>query len=65
MPEFDKPWKRLWKEDLLPYRKLQRELPFVMVAHAAYPAGHRRQHPASLSKKWMNDILRKKIGYGA
>ena len=39
-----KPWKRLWSEDLLPYRKLRRDLPFVMVAHAAYPAGDRRPH---------------------
>ena len=36
-PSIDKPWKRLWDEDLLPYRELRSELPFVMVAHAAYP----------------------------
>ena len=35
----------------------------VMVSHAAFPAVTRRHTPASLSKKWITDILRKKIGY--
>ena len=64
LPSIAKPWQRLWKEDLLPYRELHRELPFVMVAHAAYPDVTGDRTPASLSTKWMNDILRKKIGYG-
>ncbi len=34
-----------------------------MVAHATYPDVTGDQTPASLSKKWMSDILRKKIGY--
>ena len=63
LPSIDKKWKQLWKEDLAPYRKLHRELPFVMVAHAAYPQVTGDHTPASLSKKWMKDILRKKIGY--
>ena len=63
LPSVDKPWKHLWNEDLLPYRELARELPFVMVAHAAYPSVARDDVPASLSKKWITDILRKKIGY--
>ncbi len=63
LPVIDKPWKRLWNEDLLPYRELRRDLPFVMVAHAAYPQVTDDLTPASLSKKWMSEILRKKIGY--
>ncbi len=63
LPSIPTPWKRLWAEDLLPYRTLRRELPFVMVAHAAYPEVTGERIPASLSKKWMSDILRKKIGY--
>jgi beta-N-acetylhexosaminidase len=63
LPSIDKSQKRLWKEDLVPYRELRRELPFVMVAHAAYPQVPGDGTPASLSKKWMNGILRKKIGY--
>jgi len=60
LPSISKPWKRLWKEDLLPYRKLGHDLPFVMVAHAEVTGDN---VPASLSKKWMRGILRKKIGY--
>jgi beta-N-acetylhexosaminidase len=63
LPSIDKPVKRLWKEDLHPYRKLRRELLFVMVAHASYPQVTGDSTPASLSKKWMTEILRKKIGY--
>ncbi len=63
LPLIDKPWQRLWNEDLLPYRELRRDLPVVMVAHAAYPQITGDRTPASLSKKWMSEILRKKIGY--
>jgi beta-N-acetylhexosaminidase len=42
---------------------MRRELPFVMVSHAAFPAVTKERIPASLSKKWITDILRKKIGY--
>jgi beta-N-acetylhexosaminidase len=63
LPAIGKPWKRLWAEDLLPYRRVHRTMPFVMVAHAAYPAVTRDKTPASLSKKWIAEILRKKIGY--
>src|SRR5882762_11700845 len=61
----DKPLRKLWDEDLVPYRSLslRRELPFVMVSHAAFPAVTKTRTPASLSKKWIIDILRKKIGY--
>ncbi len=59
----DKPLRKLWAEDLVPYRSLRRELPFVMVSHAAFPAVTKDRTPASLSKKWIADILRQKIGY--
>jgi beta-N-acetylhexosaminidase len=63
LPSIAKRRERLWKEDLLPYRELHRELPFVMVAHADFPGVTGDRTPASLSKKWMTDVLRKKIGY--
>ena len=63
LPVIDKPAKRLWNEDLVPYRTLRAKLPFVMVAHAAYPQVTKSNVPASLSKIWMRDILRKRIGY--
>jgi beta-N-acetylhexosaminidase len=62
LPEVGATLPEMERSDLLTYRELRRELPFVMVAHAAYPAISGRQ-PASLSKKWMTEILRRKIGY--
>jgi beta-N-acetylhexosaminidase len=35
----------------------------VMVSHAAYPQVSRDRTPASLSKIWITNILRKRIGY--
>jgi beta-N-acetylhexosaminidase len=63
LPSIGKPWNRLWSEDLMPYRELHKQFPFVMVAHAAYPAVTNDTTPASISKKWITDVLRKKIGY--
>jgi beta-N-acetylhexosaminidase len=53
----------MWAEDLLPYRTLRRQLPMVMISHAAYPEVTGDRTPASLSKPWITDILRKRIGY--
>jgi len=63
LPNVEKSWKKLWDEDMAPYRALRRESPLILVGHAAYPAVTRNRTPASLSKKWITDILRKKIGY--
>jgi len=63
LPVIDKPLKRLWEEDLLPYRKLRRQVAFVMVAHAAYPSATKDKTPASLSKFWVVQTLRKRIGF--
>jgi len=63
LPVVHKSWKALWAEDLLPYRLLARQLPFVMVAHCAYPEVTGEAVPASISKKWIAEVLRKKIGY--
>jgi beta-N-acetylhexosaminidase len=63
LPSVNKPWKKIWAEDLYPYRVMRRELPMVLVGHANYPAVTHDRSPASLSKKWITDILRKKIGY--
>jgi beta-N-acetylhexosaminidase len=76
LPSVHKSLRKLWEQDLVPYRVLRRELPMVMVSHAAFPAvtgvpkkknekdkAKNTGTPASLSKKWITDILRKKIGY--
>jgi beta-N-acetylhexosaminidase len=63
LPVIEKSLMRLWAEDLHPYRMLRRQLPFVMVSHAAYPQVTKMKTPASLSKVWITDILKKRIGY--
>ena len=63
LPVIDKPLKKLLAEDLLPYRLLKASLPLVMISHAAYPQVTHDRTPASLSKVWITDILRKRIGY--
>jgi beta-N-acetylhexosaminidase len=63
LPVIEKSMKKLWAEDLLPYRMLRAQMPLVMISHAAYPLVTHDQTPASLSKVWINDILRKRISY--
>jgi beta-N-acetylhexosaminidase len=60
-PLITKTLEQLWKEDLLPYRQLVKQLPMVMVSHAAYAAGG--GEPASVSTYWITDILVRKMGY--
>jgi beta-N-acetylhexosaminidase len=59
-----KPWQKLWEQDLYPYRVMRSEFPMVLISHANYPSVTHDDKPASLSKRWITDILRKKIGYG-
>jgi len=63
LPVIEKTLQKMWVEDLLPYRALRRQLPMVMISHAAYPQVTADRTPASLSKRWMTDILRKRIGH--
>jgi beta-N-acetylhexosaminidase len=63
LPKVEKSLKKLWEADIAPYRALRRESPMILVSHAAYPAVTRDHRPASVSRKWITDILRKKIGY--
>ena len=63
LPVIEKSLRKLWVEDLAPYCAMKRELPMVLVNHACYPAVTRDDVPASLSKKWITQILRRRIGY--
>lgn len=63
LPVIDKSLKELWTEDLLPYRLLRGRLPMVMISHAAYPQITNDHTPASLSRVWITEVLRKRIGY--
>ncbi len=61
MPQIDKPLELLWREDLLPYRRLAKKLPMVMVSHAAYLAAV--PEPASISRYWIEEVLIREIKY--
>jgi beta-N-acetylhexosaminidase len=51
-----------FEPDLRPYRLLiENQLPGIMVAHVEYPAVDAR--PASLSKRWISEILRGELGF--
>ena len=63
LPVIAKSLKRLWNEDLVPYRVMKRMLPMTVISHANYPAVTGDKLPASLSKKWITGVLRKQIGY--
>ncbi len=63
LPSVNKRWREFWKQDIAPYRLLRAVAPMILIGHAAYPAVTEPSIPASLSKKWITDVLRKKIGY--
>ena len=63
MPRVDKSYERMWAEDLVPYRRLRRQAPLLLVGHAGYPAVTQDAVPASLSGRWISGVLREKIGY--
>ncbi|HEX6804628.1 MAG TPA: beta-N-acetylhexosaminidase [Terriglobales bacterium] len=63
LPIINKGFHALWDEDLVPYRLMKRDLPMVLVNHASYPAVTRDRLPASLSRKWITDVLRRRIGF--
>jgi beta-N-acetylhexosaminidase len=63
LPVIKKLLRKLWTEDLFPFRMLRANLPMVMISHAAYPLVTKSRTPASLSKVWITEILRKRVGY--
>ena len=62
-PSIRRTWQQLWSEDLEPYRALRRQLPMVMINHAAYSRTADKRQPASVSDFWIDQVLRKRIGY--
>jgi beta-N-acetylhexosaminidase len=62
LPTVLRKWKKVLKEDLIPYKKLMDLLPFIMVNHALYPEMNRKL-PASLSKEITAGFLLKKCNY--
>src|SRR5579859_7431473 len=62
-PEIERSWQQLWEEDAVPYRQLHKQMPMIMTNHAAYPRTPSKNEPASASRFWIAETLKKKIGY--
>lgn len=60
LPLINKPYEDLFREDLVPYRRLANAAGFVMKAHLLLP--EISPLPASLSQEW-DKILRKETGF--
>lgn len=64
MPRIERTWEQLWEQDIAPYRELTRLMPLLMVAHAHFPKVREGgKEPASVSRFWVTQVLRKMIGY--
>lgn len=62
-PAIQRVWEAIWRDDLEPYRALRNKLPMVMINHAAYTQTPGGERPASVSRYWIDEVLRKRIGY--
>lgn len=63
MPAIARSWEQVWEQDIAPYRALSERLPFVMVAHAAYPHANDGTGPASISQHWIVGVLRQRVHF--
>jgi beta-N-acetylhexosaminidase len=64
LPVIRRTRKQLLTLDLIPYRRLRRGLPIVMVGHAFYPALQGRSpRPATLSAPIVQDLLKSRTGH--
>jgi beta-N-acetylhexosaminidase len=62
LPQIFKSFEEIWKQDLLPFRLAAKdELPALMTAHVEMVNVDRG--PASLSHKFVTDVLKDQIGY--
>jgi beta-N-acetylhexosaminidase len=62
LPVVDKTRRELGALELRPFRALQDLAPAVMTAHIVYPRID-ADFPATLSRKWLRDLLRERWGY--
>jgi beta-N-acetylhexosaminidase len=63
-PVIERAWDEMWSRDLLPYRRLAKKLPLVMVSHAAYPVAAGDRRPASISSFWIGEVLQRRARFG-
>jgi beta-N-acetylhexosaminidase len=63
LPVIGRAWDEMWQTDLLPYRRLARKLPLVMVSHASFPKAAEDRGPASISSYWIREVLGRRVGF--
>lgn len=63
LPTVEAGWDELERRDLVPFRAaVEAGVPLVMAGHLRVPAVDDR--PASLSRRWLGDVLRGRLGFG-
>ena len=63
MPVIHRQTRLMWRTDLAPWLALANRLPFAMVAHASYPWEGRDAAPATVSRYWVTNVLRRQIRF--
>ena len=64
LPILNKTFEELKLLELIPFREaINKKIPGIMIGHIAVPKVTNEMLPASLSKKMINDLLRKNMGY--
>jgi beta-N-acetylhexosaminidase len=73
LPAIEKEERKMWYEDLAPFRELAPELPMIMIAHAYCPGlessltpgieGNAARLPATLSPRIVSDLLKGRMGF--
>jgi len=63
MPVIRRQTRLMWRTDLAPWLAVASRLPFAMVAHASYPWRGRDDAPATVSRYWVTNVLRRQIRF--
>ncbi len=63
MPVIKRQTRLMWRTDLAPWLAVAGSLPFAMVAHASYPWPGRDSAPATVSRYWVTNVLRRQIRF--
>jgi beta-N-acetylhexosaminidase len=63
MPVIHRQTRRMWRSDLAPWLAVANRLQFAMVAHASYPWPGRDPAPATVSRYWVTNVLRRQIRF--
>ncbi|HEY1807346.1 MAG TPA: beta-N-acetylhexosaminidase [Acidobacteriaceae bacterium] len=63
MPVIHRQTRLMWRTDLSPWLAVGPRLPFAMVAHASYPWPGRDPVPATVSRYWVTNVLRRQVRF--